>query len=239
MVYLRSIKGMRKRKAEWIHVDSVRESVDLLTDRTALILPDSLASDQYELARNWTRERGARLAVLVSQTNARGAVLAGIVPTAGPNGMALHQLGAQPGWAATTAGAGRSLVDICNSSANGEIDLLLLVGHRSGSNRILCDTAENAVERAKFSVVLDMFPSKLTEAADVVLPTCSFAEKDGTFVNTDGIRQVIQPAFPPRGGSRPEWRIMADLLARLGAPTPYFSASDVRRELDELLERIA
>lgn len=239
MVYLRSVKGMRKRNAQWIHVDCVQDTVDLLSDRVALLLPDSLASDDYEMARTWTRERGAKLAILVSQTNARGAVWAGIVPTAGPGGMALNQLGLQPGWTKTTTAPGHSLPGICNSCTSGDIDLLLLVGNRAGTNRSLCDLARNAIGRAQFSVVLDMFPSELTQAADVVLPTCSFTEKDGTFVNTDGIHQLIQPAFPPRGGSRPEWRIMADLLARLGAPAPYFSASDVRREMDELMERTA
>ncbi|MFY7951765.1 MAG: molybdopterin-dependent oxidoreductase, partial [Armatimonadaceae bacterium] len=89
-----------------------------------------------------------------------------------------------------------------------------------------------------FSVVMELFPSEVSAAADVVLPICSFAEKGGTFVNTDGIHQQIEPAFPPRGGSRPEWRIFSDLLARLGMPSPYFSPVDIRRELDELVERI-
>jgi predicted molibdopterin-dependent oxidoreductase YjgC len=64
-------------------------------------------------------------------------------------------------------------------------------------------------------------------------------EKDGTFVNTDGIHQPIRAAFAPRGQSRPDWRILADLLARVGSPVPYFTAGDVRRELDALTERIA
>ena len=64
----------------------------------------------------------------------------------------------------------------------------------------------------------------------MVLPAASFAEKDGTFVNIEGREQKIKQALPPRGDARPDWRILADLMARLGTPVPYFSARDIYRE---------
>lgn len=90
--------------------------------------------------------------------------------------------------------------------------------------------AREALQRAEFVVVQELFLTETAKLASVVLPAASFAEKDGTFFNIEGREQKIKQAIAPRGDSRPDWRIFADLLARLGKPQPYFSARDIWRE---------
>jgi predicted molibdopterin-dependent oxidoreductase YjgC len=53
------------------------------------------------------------------------------------------------------------------------------------------------------------------EYADVILPAVSFAEKDGTFTNSDRRVQLIRPAIVPPGESRPDWQIIQDLAQRV------------------------
>jgi formate dehydrogenase major subunit len=87
--------------------------------------------------------------------------------------------------------------------------------------------------------VQELFLTETAQSADVLLPAASFAEKDGTFVNIEGREQKIRQAIPPRGNVRPDWRILADLMARLGTPVPYFSARDIYREYRRAIPQAA
>ena len=55
------------------------------------------------------------------------------------------------------------------------------------------------------------------EIADVVLPATSFAEKDGTFTNSERRVQRVRKAIDPVGGSRPDWVIIKDVAQRVSA----------------------
>ncbi len=66
-----------------------------------------------------------------------------------------------------------------------------------------------------FLVVQDIFMHETAQIADVVLPATTFAEKDGTFTNSERRVQRIRKAVEPRGGSRPDWEIICDLGRRL------------------------
>jgi predicted molibdopterin-dependent oxidoreductase YjgC len=99
--------------------------------------------------------------------------------------------------------------------------------------------ARRALEGAEFVVVQELFLTETARYADVVLPAASFAEKDGTFVNIEGREQKIKQALAPRGNSRPDWRILADLMGYLGTPVPYFSARDIYREYSRAIPKPA
>ena len=55
------------------------------------------------------------------------------------------------------------------------------------------------------------------EIADVVLPATSFAEKDGTFTNSERRVQLVRKAIDPVGDSKPDWMIIKDVAQRLSA----------------------
>jgi formate dehydrogenase alpha subunit len=74
--------------------------------------------------------------------------------------------------------------------------------------------ARHAVEHLEFFVSQDIFFNETNVYADVILPAASFAEKDGTFTNSDRRVQRVRRALPPPGQARADWEIIADLARR-------------------------
>jgi len=89
---------------------------------------------------------------------------------------------------------------------------------------------ELALEKA-FVVVQDLFLTETAEKADVVLPVTSFAEKDGTFTNTERRVQRVRQALPKKGGCRHDWEVISDLMNRLGYENHYSCAEDIFNEM--------
>ena len=89
----------------------------------------------------------------------------------------------------------------------------------TGENPLLSEPDLNeAAEKfnnLEFLVVQDIFMHETAQIADVVLPATSFAEKDGTFTNSERRVQRIRQAVAPRGQSRPDWEIICDLGRRM------------------------
>jgi formate dehydrogenase major subunit len=79
--------------------------------------------------------------------------------------------------------------------------------------------------------VQDIFLTESARCADVVLPGSSFAEKDGTFVNTERRIQLSRKAVEPPGNARGDLDIVLDLSRRLGVPSPYANAAEVFDEI--------
>jgi predicted molibdopterin-dependent oxidoreductase YjgC len=73
--------------------------------------------------------------------------------------------------------------------------------------------------------------NETTELADVVFPAASFAEKDGTFTNTERRVQRVRKAVGPIGESRPDWKIIADIATRMGYPMDYRTSKDIFEEI--------
>ncbi len=94
--------------------------------------------------------------------------------------------------------------------------------HLVGENPVLSDAnathAVAALEKLPFLVVQDIFMTETAQMADVVLPAATFAEKDGTFTNTERRVQRIRKALAPAGESRPDWRILCDIARKMDAP---------------------
>jgi len=88
--------------------------------------------------------------------------------------------------------------------------------------------AEAHLREAEFIVVQDLFLNETAAYADVFLPAASFAEKDGTFTNTDRRVQRVRRAIAPRGQARPDWQILSDLAKRIEAKLglPYSAGWD-------------
>jgi predicted molibdopterin-dependent oxidoreductase YjgC len=75
----------------------------------------------------------------------------------------------------------------------------------------------------EFLVVQDMFLTETAQLADVVLPATSFAEKDGTFTNTERRIQRVRQAIEPLGQSRADWQIICQLATQIQAHLPQSS----------------
>ncbi len=138
-------------------------------------------------------------------------------------------------WNATLpAKAGKTVVEIMEGIPKGEIRALYIMGE----NPLLSDPdlrhVEEALKDLELLVVQDIFLSETARLADVVLPSACFAEKDGTFTNTERRVQRIRRALPPPGSAKADWEIIADLAARMGYPMTYGSAEEIMAEINQV-----
>jgi predicted molibdopterin-dependent oxidoreductase YjgC len=126
---------------------------------------------------------------------------------------------------------GLTVVEIMNAAAEGRVRGLYVMGE----NPMLSDPDINhvaeALDAVEFLVVQDIFMSETCEKADVVLPACSFAEKEGTFTNTERRVQRVRKAVEPPGQAREDWRIICDLARRLGYEMSYPGAAEIQEEI--------
>ncbi len=93
-----------------------------------------------------------------------------------------------------------------------------------GEDPVMSDPDTNHIrhclEECEFIVLQEIFPSETAVYADVLLPGVTFAEKTGTFTNTERRVQMVRKAIEPRGESRTDWEITADLARRMIASGP-------------------
>ncbi len=119
-----------------------------------------------------------------------------------------------------------------------------------GENPLISDPylahAREAFEHLDFLVVQDIFMHETAEIADVILPATSFAEKHGTFTNSERRVQLVRPILPPPGEARDDWAITEDIARRvcriLERPTRAYehrSAAEIFDEMASLMPIIA
>jgi predicted molibdopterin-dependent oxidoreductase YjgC len=90
------------------------------------------------------------------------------------------------------------------------------------------------LESLDFLAVQDIFLTETSQLADVVLPAASFAEEEGTFINTERRVQRIRRAIKPVGQSKPDWEIIQALAQKLNLPWKYQSPKEIWDEVRQL-----
>jgi len=121
-------------------------------------------------------------------------------------------------------------VQILDACAAGTVKTLFIAGENplvSYPNRTKVKAALDAVE---FLVVSELFLTETAAQADVVLPVCTFAEKEGTFTSTDRRVQYIKPAIRKNAQTKTDFEVFANLITRLGGQ----SASTPAAQFDEI-----
>ncbi len=117
---------------------------------------------------------------------------------------------------------------------SGEIKALYIIGE----NPVISDPDTSHIKKAlqslDFLVVQDIFLTETARFADVVLPGCSFAEKDGTFTNTERRVQRVRKAIEPVGESKADWEIICSLAEKMGFSMGYKSAEDIMEEIGKV-----
>jgi formate dehydrogenase alpha subunit len=107
-----------------------------------------------------------------------------------------------------------------------------------GENPVVSDPDANhvikALEKIDLLIVQDIFLSATAKLADVVLPGVSFAEKDGTFVNTERRVMRVRKAIEPVGESHQDWKIIQDISNLFGYQMNYDSPEAIFKEIAEL-----
>ena len=131
---------------------------------------------------------------------------------------------------------GLTHTEIFNSVYEGDIEALYLIGENPVLSEANASHAEEAMRRAKFLVVQDIFLTETAELADVVLPAATYAEKDGTVTNTERRVQRLHRAIDPVGDSRADWWITCEIARRMGAGGFDFDTPEqIMREIATLV----
>jgi formate dehydrogenase major subunit len=136
--------------------------------------------------------------------------------------------GVDPSQLSNEVGEGNFLM--VQSADQGDIKAMYVIGEETAFSDANTHNVHSAFENLDFMVVQDIFLSRTAEFADVVLPACPSVEKDGTFVNTERRIQRFYEVLPPLGDSRPDWRILTDLAARMGHDWGYTHPSQIMQE---------
>lgn len=129
---------------------------------------------------------------------------------------------------------GLTVTEMIPAAAKGDIKALYIMGENPMVSDPDLKHVEEALKNLDFLVVQDIFLTETAQMADVVLPAASFAEKDGTFTNTERRVQRVRKGVEPPGQARPDWEIIADLAARMGYAMRYRSAEEIFAEFTEL-----
>ncbi len=129
---------------------------------------------------------------------------------------------------------GLTLMEMTQSALKKELRGLYIFGE----NPVVSDPDSHhliqALKALDFLVVQDIFLTETAQLADVVLPGASFAEKEGTFTNTERRVQRVRQAIIPLGESRPDWQILVDLATRMGLPMSYENPEAIFEEVRSL-----
>jgi len=129
---------------------------------------------------------------------------------------------------------GLTVPRVIDGLVSGEVKFLYIMGE----NPMVSDPDINHVikglENAEFLVVQDIFLTETAEYADVVLPASSYAEKTGTFTNTERRVQLVNKAIEPVGESKPDWVILQEVMTSMGYPQNYNSPSEIMDEIAQV-----
>ncbi len=129
---------------------------------------------------------------------------------------------------------GLTMMEMMEAAENGKIKALYIMGENPVLSEPDSNHSKKALSSLDFLVVQDIFLSETAELADVVLPGASFAEKEGTFTNTERRVQRVRRGINPLAGSRADWEIILELAHRLGYKWDYQSPEEIFKEMTEL-----
>ena len=173
---------------------------------------------------------------LRGQNNVQGACDMGGLPNVYPGYQPVTSPDArekfQKAWGAELSpDLGKTIPDMLDEIESGKLKCLYVVGE----NPVMSDPDMNhvikALKKVELLVLQDIFMNETAEFAHVILPGASYAEKDGTFSNTERRVQRVRAAIPPVGDSRADWDIIQDLSTRFGYAMNYESPAQIMEEI--------
>ena len=122
--------------------------------------------------------------------------------------------------------------DLFTNCARGKIKLLYIVGEDPMHSYYKTALVKEALQTVPFLVVQDVFMTETAKMADIILPTSTFAEKDGTFTNMTRHVQRVAAATLPQGMSKPDFDIFCEIADALDKPFKHDTVEDVQEEIE-------
>ena len=162
---------------------------------------------------------GSGISPLRGQNNVQGCGDAGCIPTNLPGYQTydpdtLAKFEAR--WGVRPPGTtGRVVTEMIEGCLDGATRAMYVVGENPLLSEPDLHHAEKAIDQLDFLVVQDLFMHETAERAHVFLPAAAFAEKDGTYTNSERRVQRVRQALPAPGEARPDWWITCELAKRV------------------------
>jgi formate dehydrogenase alpha subunit len=126
---------------------------------------------------------------------------------------------------------GLTLMEMMAAAGSGAIKAIYVMGE----NPLLSDPdlqhVKKELQKLDLMIVQDIFLTETAQLADVVLPVTSFAEKEGTFSNTERRVQRVRKALEPPGEAKTDWEVICAISNKIGYPMNYSSAQEIFEEV--------
>ncbi len=173
---------------------------------------------------------------LRGQNNVQGACDMGALPAMFPSYQGVDnpefREKFEAAWSTPLSGTpGRTLLQMTHSGPQGPIRGLLIMGENPMLSDPHLDKVEATLAGLAFLAVSDLFMTETAAMADVVFPAASFAEKRGTFTNSERRVQMVRQAIEPVGSCRTDSAIIMELSCRMGYPMHYDTPAEIMEEI--------
>jgi formate dehydrogenase alpha subunit len=129
---------------------------------------------------------------------------------------------------------GLTVTKMIPKAHDGELKALYIIGENPLVSDPDLNHVEDSLNKLDLLVVQDIFLTETAKMAHVVLPSCCFAEKDGTFANTERRVQLVRKALEPPGDARDDWKIICEIADRLGYPMNYENSRAIMEEISRV-----
>src|SRR2546430_7408526 len=117
------------------------------------------------------------------------------------------------------------------AARSGRLKAMIVVGENPVRSLPASLKVNEALQKLDLLVVQELFVTETARLAHVVLPACSYAEKNGTFTNSEGSVQKVRQGLDQLGDSRPDWEVLSSLSVLMGYPLEYGDAKEILKEI--------
>ncbi|PHS39876.1 MAG: formate dehydrogenase [Sulfurovum sp.] len=182
---------------------------------------------------------GTGINPLRGQNNVQGACDMGALPHVIPGGMVMTenaQKQAKKIWKCNlNAEVGYTMTDLPDNIESGKVRFLYVFGENPAMSDPWTDHFIHSCESLDTFIVQDIFFTETAQIADLVLPAASWAEKEGTFLNTSRTVQYLPKAIEPAEGLVPDWQVICNIAKRIGLyGFDFLSAKEIWDEVRKM-----
>lgn len=181
---------------------------------------------------------GSGVNPLRGQNNVQGACDMGALPDVYPGYQAVTNESVkekfEAGWGCSLPPArpGLTVTEMFETAHNGQIKAMYIMGENPVLSEPEAKHAIEALQRLELLIVQDCFLTETAQLAHIILPSTTYAEKDGTFTNTERRVQRVRKAIEPVGNAKPDWWIIGQVGQRMGSDG--FKFSNPSQIMDEI-----
>jgi formate dehydrogenase alpha subunit len=129
---------------------------------------------------------------------------------------------------------GMKVTHMIPAAHDGKLKALYIIGENPLVSDPDLNHCEKSIDNLDFLVVQDLFLTETARLADVVLPSACYAEKDGTFTNSERRVQRVRKAVDPPGQARNDWKIICDIAGRMNYPMDYENSRQIMEEISRV-----